>query len=271
MTETKTKKRKSRPNTEKYQPLTKPLSDEGLDLVDYANRPVRSCRIVGEPYIYRSPNVMGLLNKERKFGSVYLTRCLNEGKKYRGYEIERTPEYDSYFDMQPIVFLEENKLNFSRTIEQVDSNTGNIIPIKYTIGERKHIPWYDRYTPEQLKVIMETGSAEAPYTSDFVSVKEPTERDTALRPIQKEADIKPGDFVLLSYGKIATYGTFTSVLKRSNMTSWELSENVLETKLGTNKSNIRVYHLYNEEEYNRFMRDLRKIRKLRERKIFMKG
>ena len=58
MTETKTKKRKSRPNTEKYQPLTKPLSDEGLDLVDYANRPVRSCRIVGEPYIYRSPNAV---------------------------------------------------------------------------------------------------------------------------------------------------------------------------------------------------------------------
>lgn len=270
MTETKTKKRRIRPNAEKYQPLTKPLSDEGLDLVDYANRPVRSCRIVGEPYIYRSPNVMGLLNKERKFGSVYLTRCLNEGKKYRGYEIERTPEYDSYFEMQPIVFLDENKLNFSRTIEQVDTNTGNILPIKYTIGERKHIPWHERYTPEQLKVIMETGSAEVPYTSDFVSVKEPTERDTALRPIQKEADIKLGDFVLLSYGKIATYGTFTSVLKRSSMTSWELSENVLETKLGTNKSKVRVYHLYNEEEYNRFMKDLREIRKIRERKIFMK-
>lgn len=271
MTGTKTKKRKSRPNAEKCQPLTKPLSDEGLDLVDYANRPVSSCRIVGEPYIYRSPNVMGLLNKERKFASVYLTKCLNEGKKYRGYEIERTPEYDSYFDMQPIVFLEENKLNFSRTIEQVDSNTGYILPIKYTIGERKHIPWHERYTPEQLKLIMETGSAEVPYTSDFVSVKEPTEQDAALLPIQKEADIKLGDFVLLVYGKIATYGTFTSVLKRSNMTSWELSENVLETKLGTNKSSVRVYHLYNEEEYNRFMRDLREIRKLRERKIFMKG
>lgn len=271
MTGTETKKRKGRPNTEKYQPLTKPLSDEGLDLVDYANRPVSSCRIVGEPYIYRSPNAMALLNKERKFDSGYLTKCLNEGKNYRGYEIERTPEYDSYFDMQPIVFLDENKLNFSRTIEQVDSNTGDILPIKYTIGERKHIPWYDRYTPEQLKIIMETGSAEVPYNSDFVSVKEPTERDTALLPVKKEADIKLGDFVLLSYGKIATYGTFTSILKRSNMTSWELTENVLETKLGTNKSNVRVYHLYNEEEYNRFMKDLQKIRKLREQKILMKG
>lgn len=268
MTKTKTKKRKAGPNTEKCQPLTKPLSDEGLDLVDYANRPVNSCRIVGEPYIYRSSYVMALLNKEREFASGYLTICLNEGKKYRGYEIERTPEYDRYFDMQPIVFLDENHLNFTRTIEQVDSNTGNILPIKYTIGERRHIPWHERYTPEQLKIIMETGSDEVAYTSDFVSVKEPTERDTALRPIQKEADIKLGDFVLLSYGKIATYGTFTSVLKRSNMTSWELSENVLETKLGTNNSNVRVYHLYNEEEYNRFMKDLRQIRKLRERKIF---
>lgn len=271
MTETKNIKRKRRPKAKKYQPLSKPLSDEGLDLVNYANRPVSSCRIVGEPYIYRSPNVMGLLNKERKFASVYLTKCLNEGKKYRGYEIERTPEYDSYFEMQPIVFLDENKLNFSRTIEQVDTNTGNILPIKYTIGERKHIPWHERYTPEQLKVIMETGSAEVPYTSDFVSVKEPTEQDTALRPIKKEADIKLGDFVVLVYGRITTYGTFTSVLKRSNMTSWELSENVSETKLGTNKSKVRVYHLYNEEEYNRFMKDLREIRKLRERKIFKKG
>ena len=268
---TETRKKRGRPFTNKYTPLTKPLSDEGLDLVDYANRPVNCCRIVGEPYIYRSPNVMGMLNKERKFDGRYLTKCLNEGKDYMGYKVEYAPEYNSYFDMQPIVFLDENKLNFSRTIEQVDSNTGNILPIKYTIGERKHIPWYERYTPEQLKVIMTTGSCEVAYDSSFESVKEPTERDTALRPIQKEADIKLGDFVLLSYGKIATYGTFTSVLKRSSMTSWQLSENVLETKLGTNKSNIRVYHLYNEEEYNRFMRDLRKIRKLREQKIFMKG
>ena len=271
MTETKTKKKRGRPSTNKYIPLTKPLSDEGLDLVDYANRPVNSCRIVGEPYIYRSPNVMAMLNKERKFDSRYLTKRLNEGKAYMGYEIERTPEYDNYFDMQPIVFLDENKLNFSRTIEQVDSNTGNILPIKYTIGERKHIPWYERYTPEQLKVIMATGSCEVAYDCDFVSVKEPTERDTALRPIQREADIKLGDFVLLVYGRIATYGTFTSVLKRSSMTSWQLSENVLETKLGTNNSNVRAYHLYNEEEYNRFMSDLRKIRRIREQKIFMKG
>lgn len=271
MTETKTKKRKGRPKANKCQPLTKPLTDEGLDLMKYVNRPVNSCRIVGEPYIYRSPNAMGMLNAERKFDPIYLSKCVSKGEDYMGYKVERTPEYDSYFEMQPIVFLDENKMNFSRTIEQVDTNTGNILPIKYNIGERKHIPWFERYTPEQLKVIMATGSCEVAYDCDFVSVKEPTERDTALRPIQKEADIKLGDFVLLSYGKIATYGTFTSVLKRSSMTSWQLSENVLETKSGTNKSNVRVYHLYNEEEYNRFMKDLRQIRKQREQKIFMKG
>ena len=268
---TQTKRKKGRPSNTKYQPLTKPLTDEGIDLLAYANRPVNSLRIVGEPYIYRTPNVMGMLNKERNFDGIYLTKCLNDERDYMGYTLERTPEYDKYFQMQPVIFLDENHLNFSRIIEQVDPNTGNILPIKYNIGERKHIPWHERYTPEQLKVIMATGSDEVPYDSSFQSVGEPTEEDSALRAVEKEANIKLGDFVLLSYGKIATYGTFTSVLKRSNMTSWEMTENVLETKLGTNNSNVRVYHLHNEEEYNRLMKDLREIRKLRERKIVMKG
>ena len=66
MTETKTKKRKSRPNTEKYQPLTKPLSDEGLDLVDYANRPVRSLSHSGRTLHLSKSERDGLVEQRKK-------------------------------------------------------------------------------------------------------------------------------------------------------------------------------------------------------------
>lgn len=239
------------------------LIEKPLDSISQiASKPIQSggvgtpVRKKGDNVVYRSLRMYCNLHG---FDYTYCTKSIHGKGLYKGVAFEYVPELLWLFNnnyRQYAIYNGEPREHF--TIESpfdektIDSERNT---------RRKGWNMIQRYTPEELSVILETGSSSPVYLSE--EKRHPLQTKAELFggtydsykgvvyfPKTKEVkNLKKGDWVICSNGKIAIYGTLSDVLKRVSMKYTELAYKALESKLEPFKNKIDVYHLETLEDW----------------------